>query len=407
MAADSRPADGHRIVRSLLESRKPGPEWLEEVREHRSRTGVPLFGEMVRLLTHLRLGELEAEETWVRILAHRDELASRLGRDVGLAMALFDWFVNIEQRFKEPVIVERAQLERTEKSAMTDWLTALYNRGAFNSAAHRELRRAQRYRQQLSLVLFDLDDFKLVNDRFGHEKGDLVLREIGLLLRRSVRDVDVAARYGGEEFAVLLPETGRLGARAVAERVRAALARHGVLRDEGCDEPPVTVSAGIAVYPEDGEELGDLLRQADVALYRAKAEGKNTIVSEWEERRLARRIALDGTRTRVSYRRSGESRTLVGSARDISRTGVGLVLPESCEVGQLLEMSLDGPAMPASRNLFGRVVRYQESRGGQAGLAYDVGVALDEPSCREAAAAIETYFAGRRDGDSKERSAAP
>ncbi len=406
MGEQARSADSRKILDQLLGTAIPGdPAWMQHARDKRTETGIPVFSEMVRMITHLRLSEKEAEELWPGLLTHWREMSAGLGRDVGLFVAVVDWFLNMDRRLKDPTIMERTLLEKTERSAMTDWLTGLYNRGAFRASALRELRRAQRYRQQLSLVLFDLDDFKKVNDQFGHDRGDLVLKEISRLLRRSIRDVDVAARYGGEEFAILLPETGRLGARAVAERVRFAVGRQPALR--GSDEEPihVTVSGGIAVYPEDGEELGDLLRQSDVALYRAKAAGKNTIVSEWEERRLARRIALKGTRTRVSWTKGEESRTLLGAARDISRTGVGLILPESCEVGQVLEMNLDSPALEEKRPLYGRVVRYQEVRGGAVGLTFDVGVALDEPSSREAAAAIEAIFAGGSPPGAHERSA--
>ena len=408
MGDQARPPDTRKILDKLLDTAIPGDEsWLEHARQQRAASGVPVFSEMIRALTHLRLGEKEAEELWPELLLHWREISAGLGRDIGLQVAVFDWFVNIDPRLKEPVLLERAQLEKTERSAMTDWLTGLYNRGAFRSSALRELRRAQRYRQQLSLILLDLDDFKQINDRFGHERGDQVLKEISRLLRRSIRDVDVPARHGGEEFAILLPETGRLGARAVAERIRMAFSRHGALRDNGGVTVDVTVSAGISVYPEDGEELGDLLRQADAALYRAKAAGKNTTISEWEERRLARRIAMGGARTKVALRRGSESLVLEGAVRDISTTGVGLILPASCEVGQMLELSLEGPGLAEGAPLYGRVVRYQEVRTSSAGPSFDVGVALDEPSRRNAAAAIESIASGGSGPAARERSAAP
>ena len=408
MGDQSRPADSRKILDQLLDTAIPGdPSWMDHARDKRVETGLPLFSEMIWAIAHVRVAEKEAEDLWPGLLSHWRDLSATVGRDVGLFVSVLDWFVNVDPRLKDPTVMERVHLEKTEKSAMTDWLTGMYNRGAFRAAALRELRRAQRYRQQLSFIMLDLDDFKKVNDQFGHDRGDLVLKEISRLMRRSIRDIDVAARYGGEEFAILLPETGRMGARAVAERVRCAVGRQTALHGSDEGDVCVTVSAGIAVYPEDGEELGDLLRQADIALYRAKAAGKNTIISEWEERRLARRVTLGGTRTSVSWKNGEESRTLLGAARDISRTGVGLMLPESCEVGQMLEMSLDGVGLQEKRPLFGRVVRYQEVRGNTVGHSFDVGVALDEASSREAAAAIEAIFAGGPGPGSRERSSIP
>lgn len=390
MAEHGRQGEGRKVLDSLLEVlERPDEAWIERVRKLRAESSMDVLSELIRLLTHVRLTEKDAEEAWRAILAHRTEMQARLGRDVGLRLAVFDWFVNIDPRLKEPTVMELAQFERTERSAMTDWLTGLYNRGAFRSAALRELRRAQRYRQTLSVIFFDLDDFKVVNDRFGHELGDQVLREVSRLLRRSVRDVDVAARFGGEEFAVLLPETGRSGAVAVADRVRNSIIKQTNVRDPHEEPLKLTVSGGIAVYPDDGGELGDLLRQADAALYRAKAAGKNCIVAQWVERRVARRFTVGGWKTIVTVRREGANRTLTGSARDISRTGLSLMLPELLEVGQKVKLSLANIEQDTNLALTGRVVRHASVEGSPETPQYEVGVGLEEASLGKIAPLIE------------------
>lgn len=406
MTEPGRQTEGRKALESLLEIlERPDESWLERVREQRAASGVDVLSELIRLLTHVRLGEKEAEEAWTAILAHRNEMHQRLGRDVGLRLAVFDWFVNIDPRLKEPTVMELAQFERTERSAMTDWLTGLYNRGAFRAAALRELRRAQRYRQTLSIIFFDLDDFKVVNDRYGHELGDQVLRETSRLLRRSVRDVDVAARYGGEEFAILLPETGRSGAVSVAERVRASITKQTSVRDPHEEALKLTVSGGIAVYPEDGGELGDLLRQADAALYRAKAAGKNLIVAQWIERRVARRFTVGGWKTTVTVKREGTSRTLTGTARDISRTGLSLMLPERLEVGQKVKLSLASMAQDRQLALTGRVVREAAVVGSDEITQYEVGVGLEEASSGRIAAVIEVLATAKTAQDAVPRGA--
>ena len=158
---------------------------------------------------------------------------------------------------------------------MTDELTGLANRRRFMEVVELELKRAERFQSPLGLLLVDLDDFKLVNDRFGHGTGDEVLRALSDVFRESLRDVDLAARLGGEEFAVLLPETDYPGAAGVAERLRAGLASLELKAPEG-ERFGVTASFGVAVYPE-AQSVDELLRAADAALYRAKAEGKNRV----------------------------------------------------------------------------------------------------------------------------------
>lgn len=156
------------------------------------------------------------------------------------------------------------------EQAMRDPLTGVYNRRFFYEALEREVGRAGRYGAPVSLVLFDVDDFKEINDTLGHARGDDALRRVTALALGQIRDVDSFARIGGEEFALLLPETHRLDALLVADRVRLAVARH-------CDlvEGRVTLSAGVACCPQDGATPEELERQADSALYWAKRNGKN------------------------------------------------------------------------------------------------------------------------------------
>jgi len=175
------------------------------------------------------------------------------------------------------IALENARLHGLVKAqAVTDELTGLANRRRFMEVLDLELKRADRFHSPLALVLADLDDFKLVNDRFGHQTGDDVLRALSGVFRASLRDVDLPARLGGEEFAVLLPETDVIGAEGLAERLRSELAALEV-RGPGAEPLHVTASFGVALYPDAGS--GDeLLTLADSALYAAKAAGKNRVV---------------------------------------------------------------------------------------------------------------------------------
>jgi diguanylate cyclase (GGDEF)-like protein len=156
------------------------------------------------------------------------------------------------------------------EQAIRDPLTGLYNRRFFYEALEKETQRSARYGTTASLVLFDVDNFKSINDTLGHGAGDDVLRKIGEIVGGLIRPTDSFARLGGEEFGLLLPETGQLDALLTAERLRTGIARTKNLADRR-----VTVSGGVACCPADAATLEELERRADAALYWAKRNGKN------------------------------------------------------------------------------------------------------------------------------------
>ena len=174
------------------------------------------------------------------------------------------------------IALENARLhDIVQEQAMTDELTGLVNRRRFLAALESEIGRARRLDGPVSVVLADLDDFKLINDRFGHHAGDEVLQAFADLLRAHGRDVDIAGRLGGEEFALLLPETDVDGAVAGAERLCRSLSLLRIWLGEG-REVSMTASFGVAELAADQSWSG-LLRAADLALYQAKEQGKNRV----------------------------------------------------------------------------------------------------------------------------------
>jgi diguanylate cyclase (GGDEF)-like protein len=167
--------------------------------------------------------------------------------------------------------------ELVSEQAVTDELTGLSNNRRFRELISKEAARAQRFGHDLSLILLDLDDFKRVNDTYGHLQGDEVLRTIGEVLASESRGVDEPARYGGEEFAVALPETGLSGAVELAERIRARIETEAIPRVEGSGTIRITASIGAASIPESADSARTLIAAADAALYEAKRAGKNRV----------------------------------------------------------------------------------------------------------------------------------
>jgi len=167
--------------------------------------------------------------------------------------------------------------EIAASEAFTDSLTGLFNLRQFWLSLEHELARARRYRRQCSLAMIDIDFFKQYNDRHGHLRGDEVLNEVGALCGASIRDSDIAARYGGEEFMVIMPETGRDLALIAGEKLRRAVAEHPFPLQETQPGGILTVSVGIAPFPDDAATARELVDAADQALYRAKRRGRNRV----------------------------------------------------------------------------------------------------------------------------------
>ncbi len=166
--------------------------------------------------------------------------------------------------------------DQVQRQAVTDELTGLFNHGRFQQVIAAEAAAARRFGQPLGLVMLDIDDFKRVNDTYGHQQGDLVLREVARILRDCTREVDEPARYGGEELAVALQQTDVAGAEAIAERVRTTVEALALPRLDGDGTLRVTVSCGVAASA-DGDPA-ELVAAADAALYTAKRTGKNRTV---------------------------------------------------------------------------------------------------------------------------------
>jgi len=166
---------------------------------------------------------------------------------------------------------------KTKLMAITDFLTGLYNHRYFQQILTQELGRATRYEKVLSMIILDIDNFKSFNDRYGHAVGDKVLVAIGEIINRSLRKVDYAFRYGGEEFVILLPETPLENAILTVERIREKIANDASNSVPEAHGSRVTVSAGVACFPENGSRREDLFALMDSYLYKAKSMGKNRV----------------------------------------------------------------------------------------------------------------------------------
>ena len=174
--------------------------------------------------------------------------------------------------------IENAYHEEIYRLTTVDGLTQIYNKRYFMEALDWELSRCRRYARALSLVMFDIDHFKQVNDSFGHLAGDYVLKALAEIIKGRIRREDVLARYGGEEFAVVLPEIDLAGATALAEKIRKLVEVHAFVFEKA--PIPLTVSLGVAALDEKVASSDDFIKVADERLYRAKEAGRNRVASD-------------------------------------------------------------------------------------------------------------------------------
>ncbi|MCW5828067.1 MAG: diguanylate cyclase [Deltaproteobacteria bacterium] len=318
--------------KGVLKSREFGRKLDGLTREY----GKQAYSELFRVLAHVDLKPAVAESHWREVVAHQKDMATRMGRPVDLRVAMLDHFLTIRRKLKNPTILEFRVYQATERSSIQDELTGLYNYRYFNNALDREFRRSTRYGGVLSVLIFDIDNFKLYNDQNGHVAGNAVLYKIAKIMKTKVRDVDTLARYGGEEFAIILPETTKQGAMMVAERIRHAIEAAAFPFSAKMPGGKLTVSGGLATSPFDARTATALLENADRALYLAKGEGKNCV-----------RTFITETRsfTRVPAKVLGQFRLLshhtgIIATKNLSKNGLLFESKAPMPIGSIIELGI-------------------------------------------------------------------
>lgn len=246
-------------------------KWIQRLQQDR---GDGFYRDIIFALTGCRYSGSEAHKTWKEIIAHREVLTQVLGRNPGVVMAALDWLTNVSaEKSKEFSLIESGKLENILERAVLDGLTNFYDHDTLILLIEKELERARRHSEMVSLLMLDIDNFKQVNDEFGHQKGDEVLTRMADIIRETIRVIDIAGRYGGEEFSIILPETNITEAIRSAQRLRKRIEA-----SFSQDQSGLTVSIGVACFPVDGSSVDALVKKADEALYMAKSIGKNCVV---------------------------------------------------------------------------------------------------------------------------------
>ena len=220
-----------------------------------------LYSYLIDILCDVEIDRYEAKQHFENICKHQAEMEKVLGRSVGFRVGMLDYFMNKKRKLQNPKVIELATYEDKLKLADVDELTGLYNRRYLQKMMNTEMQRSRRYELTFSVLFIDLDNFKRINDNFGHTVGDSVLKDFSRIISHLIRAEDVAARYGGEEFVILIPQTDSVSAKILYKRIKDEVEAHSFE-----NRLPLTFSAGVTEYPVHGRSVDVLLNKADRAM---------------------------------------------------------------------------------------------------------------------------------------------
>lgn len=330
---------------------------LKEVELLVQSKGESVLPILLHLFTHLDFDAKESKQIWEDILQNHRNLNSTLGREVKLLTSICDYFLSIRKSFTNPKVVELQLFEEANHNSKCDTMTGLYNRGYFTDALTGEVSRSKRQHAEFSLIFFDLDNFKAVNDQYGHLAGDMVLTRLAEMVKKEKRTEDTAARFGGEEILLLLAGTNKVNALVKADRIRQRI--EALQFNYKGNKFHVTVSGGIASFPTDAQTGKDLIDAADRAMYRAKSAGKNQIALFSQDKRQYMRIDFQGP---VKVQRLGKTKPVTAfkaRSKDLSMAGMLFETDKKLEIGSRvqLEVSLNHSKTPLI--IVGTVVRLE------------------------------------------------
>ena len=348
----------------------PSPELDKRLEDEKARRPERFYSDLIYALSGLRYAEEEARRLWGDLLNHKVEMSNKLGRNVGIQVAALDFFKNIIGRLERVHFVDPEQFLQTARLAITDGLTGLYNHRYLQERLRQIIRRAGEHRFPLSLLMIDIDHFKVYNDLNGHIAGDVALKEVAEIIRRAAREATrspcprchgavaapgevcpicgaplradaraAACRYGGEEFCLLLVGAAKEEASVLAERIRSDVESAPFPNEDLLPEGRLSVSVGVAEFPQDARDPTGLIQYADRALYVAKRSGRNRVCSVVGDRRLFERIAYDAP---VQWEPVGGGERHSMRCVNLSIGGMGVRGEELPEPGTLVRLLLPG-----------------------------------------------------------------
>lgn len=343
---------------------------LDELRTLVDQYGDIACQEIFMVFAGMECEPAQAACHWQNLQQHIVILSNALQRQVNLLTAICDYLASSKNNNKSysSKLINLQQYDMLVAESTYDKLTGLLSRNSFQGTLNQQLALAKRLATQFSVLFIDIDNFKRINDTYGHQSGDLVLNEIANLVQKGIRSSDTAFRYGGEEFVVLMPNTSCNDSLKLANRIRERVEQHRITVEGG--EIKLTISGGVSSYPTHAESAEDLVYYADNAVYRAKGAGKNNIALFKEENRRYLRIPI----TRVVKMKElgfNDSEASTGKSKDIGIGGILFETTTKYVIGSRLQISLEvDSSVPIF--LLGSVVRIEIITDNR----YEIGMSL-------------------------------
>ena len=343
--------------------------FIEELNKLAYKNGKNTYQSIIQILADIDLEPDEAKKCWFEIISHRDNISKALGKRTRLITAVSDYFHLYKKSLKQYKMIEINAYEKLIKESTHDNLTGLFNKAYFQNTLNKYLPLAKRNNTDLSVLFLDIDNFKEINDTFGHHSGDIILKKIAHILKQELRSSDIIARFGGDEFVILMPNTHKTDALLLSERLRTTIMNKTiVIQDTNLQ---ISVSGGVAGFPVDSQEAKKLLIMADSALYRSKGAGKNRISLFKEDNRRFLRIKFNRS-IKVKQLGFNRTHTLSGKSKNIAIGGILFENKEPISIGTKIQVNI--PIVKDSEPvlLIGTVVRV-EALGPD---KYDIGMIL-------------------------------
>lgn len=326
------------INRSIIQSCTLGPSMTTSCKNKlyhiKKKYKSKFYSLLLYKLTNLYFETRQAKILWHRIIKHRESLMDKLNRDIDIEVATLDFFIVYKNDLLEnPLIIEEKIFENIKNRILIDDLTGLFNYRYYKQRIREEISKAKRYHHPFSLIMLDIDNFKLYNDMYGHLEGNKVLTQIALELKIILRSSDIIIRFGGEEFLIILPQTTKKEALLVGEKIIHRIATLKFKRK-------ITASGGVATYLHDTKSTeNSLMQYADSALYRAKYEGKNRICNYPKERRVFKRIPI--TENINFSAKIIKHNSKLKHVKNISKSGISIYLNKKLEKNTIIEGTLE------------------------------------------------------------------
>ena len=330
-------------------------DFLECVREYSIKFGPAVYSAALKVLTGIDISDEEAPGQWQAALEHKSHLEKTLGRNIHFTTVLSDYLQTFTDHLINPRLIESTCYVNLVHDTIYDQLTSLFNRLYFDEIYSQQISLSSRYHTDLAVLFIDVDNFKEINDTYGHLAGDEALRKIAEIIDREKRDSDIAARYGGEEFILLMPHTNSINSFILAERIRKEIEENEFSFNDKTFQ--ITISGGLAAYPHNSEDPAKLLEMADNAVYLSKGAGKNLISHYKKEKRRYLRVKIDQP-ILIQHLDFNDPNTFSGNTKDICIGGILFENDQSFPLNSLIKVEVP-IGDHSSIFLIGKVVRIE------------------------------------------------